>query len=272
MSGYHGTVGATGVRPSVCPEPLRRALTLAGLLTGLLFTVWLASAAPAHSAELPGGENPLQSGLVESTGNLGGTVSGAVTSVGEHATKAVEGASETAQAVEAETADPVQQVRDAVRETSLPRPEPLPELVAPVSEQVTEPAPESDGGEDASAEARQDRTTRAEQLPEVPTAAEQPAAQALVAAQEQSSSAAQEADGPDRDRAGDTGPRGAEPVTAVAGGAAPASGSSAPAPTVAGFLPVTGAPAPAPGLFEAARHVLRSAPADSADEPTFSPD
>ncbi|WP_150241839.1 hypothetical protein [Nocardiopsis quinghaiensis] len=41
---------------------------------------------------------------------------------------------------------------------------------------------------------------------------------------------------------------------------------------VAGYLPATGAPAPLPGHLQAAWHVLRSVPAESADEPTFSPD
>ncbi len=40
----------------------------------------------------------------------------------------------------------------------------------------------------------------------------------------------------------------------------------------AGYLTGTGAPAPAPGRLQAAWHVLRSVPAESADEPTFSPD
>ncbi|WP_017579296.1 hypothetical protein [Nocardiopsis valliformis] len=273
MSGYHGTVGATGVRPAVCPEPLRRALTLVGLLTGILFTVWLASAAPAHSAELSGPGNALSGGLVESTQNLGGSISGAVTTVGEHAAKAVDGASEAAQAVETEVSDhPVQHVRDAVRETSLPRPEQLPEFVAPAPEQVTAPAPEVDGGDAASDEAREDGESRARISEEVVAVAEEPAAQALSSVREQSASAAQNSGAAERGTAGDTGPRGADTVNTVASGTAPAIGGSAPAPAVAGFLPVTGAPAPAPGLFEAARHVLRSVPAESADEPTFSPD
>ncbi|GAA1465076.1 hypothetical protein NE857_01590 [Nocardiopsis exhalans] len=271
MSGYHGTVGATGVRPAVCPEPLRRALTLVGLLTGILFTVWLASAAPAHSAELSGPGNALSGGLVESTQNLGGSISGAVTTVGEHAAKAVDGASEAAQAVETEAADPVQHVRDAVRETSLPSPEQLPEFVAPVPEQVTAPAPEADG-DAAYDEAREDGESRARTSEEVVAVAEEPAAQALSSVREQSASADQGSVSAERGTAGDTGLRGADTVNTVASGTAPAIGGSAPAPAVAGFLPVTGAPAPAPGLFEAARHVLRSVPAESADEPTFSPD
>ncbi|GAA1094489.1 hypothetical protein [Nocardiopsis metallicus] len=272
MSGYHGTVGATGVRPAVCPEPLRRALALVGLLTGILFTVWLASAAPAHSAELSGPGHALSGGLVESTQNLGGSISGAVTTVGEHTAKTVDGASEAAQAVETEAADPVQHVRDAVRETSLPRPEPLPEFVAPAPEQVTAPAPESDGGDAASDEAREAGESRARTSEEVVAVAEEPAAQALSSVREQSASVAQDSGSAERGTAGDTGPRCADTVNTVASGTAPANGGSVPAPAVAGFLPVTGAPAPAPGLFEAARHVLRSVPAESADEPTFSPD
>ncbi|MEU3018799.1 MULTISPECIES: hypothetical protein [unclassified Nocardiopsis] len=281
MSGYHGTVGATGVRPAVCPEPLRRALTLAGLLTGILFTVWLAWAAPAHSSELPGADNPLTSGVVGGSGlmsgteSLGGSLGGAVTSVGEHATRhatgAVGGASEAARAVEAEASVPVQQVRDAVRETSLAHPDHLTELVSTDPARVTEPVsgtedetPADQGGNtrEPDAQASQERDAHAQP----------PAARALVEAREHGTAESPATDSDDRDRAMDTAPRSAESPTAIAGGTAPASGGAPAAPAVAGFLPVTGAPAPAPGLFEAARHVLRSAPADSADEPTFSPD
>ncbi|MBQ1082273.1 hypothetical protein [Nocardiopsis sp. B62] len=282
MSGYHGTVGAIGVRPTVCPEPLRRALTLAGLLTGVLFTVWLVSAAPAHSSELPGADNPLtagvvgsSSGLVAGTETLGGSLSGAVTTVSEratqHATEAVNGASEAARAVETEASAPVQQVRDVVRETSLPRPDHLSELVATDPAQDTEPAP---GTEDdaPSADDRQDRETEAKAPEEHRAVAERPAAEALAAAQELGSVEYRAKGTTERDRATDSAPRSTEALTTIAGGSAPASGGTPSAPAVAGFLPVTGAPAPAPGLFQAARHVLRSAPADSADEPTFSPD
>ncbi|WP_306371463.1 hypothetical protein, partial [Nocardiopsis sp. CC223A] len=41
---------------------------------------------------------------------------------------------------------------------------------------------------------------------------------------------------------------------------------------IAGYLSAPGAPTPAPGLVQAAWHVLRSVPAEDADEPTFSPD
>lgn len=280
MSGYHGTVGAIGVRLAVCPEPVRRALTLAGLLTGVLFTVWLVSAAPAHSSELPGTENPLTagvvgSGLVTGTETLGGSLGGAVTTVGEratqHATEAVDGASEAARAVETEASAPVQQVRDAVRETSLPHPDQLSELVAPAPARVTEPA-QAPEGDDPAAEDRQDRETGAEAPEEQRAVAERPAADALVAARERGSVDHPAEDATERDRSADTAPRSTEALTTIAGGTAPASGGTAFAPAVAGFLPVTGAPAPAPGLFEAARHVLRSVPAESADEPTFSPD
>ncbi|WP_159941582.1 MULTISPECIES: hypothetical protein [unclassified Nocardiopsis] len=76
---------------------------------------------------------------------------------------------------------------------------------------------------------------------------------------------------------------GTEPFTAEASspvtstvtgtsGAGTASGGAAGGTAVAGYLPATGAPAPAPGQVQAAWHVLRSVPAESADEPTFSPD
>lgn len=58
------------------------------------------------------------------------------------------------------------------------------------------------------------------------------------------------------------------------GGSASGSAQGAPSgiPAVAGYLPTTGAPAPASGQLQAARHVLLAVPAESADEPTFSPD
>ena len=192
--------------------------------------------------------------------------------IGEHAAKAVDGASEAAQAVETEAADPVQHVRDAVRETSLPSAEQLPELVAPAPERVTVPAPETDGGDAVSDEAREDGESRARTSGEEAAVAEEPADRPLSPVRWQGDSAAAEPGPAERGTAGDTGPRGADTVNTVASGTAPAAGGSAPVPAVAGFLPVAGAPAPAPGLFEAARHVLRSVPAESADEPTFSPD
>ncbi|PDP87657.1 hypothetical protein CQJ94_11480 [Glycomyces fuscus] len=67
-----------------------------------------------------------------------------------------------------------------------------------------------------------------------------------------------------------------EPVAAPSGAngssSGPAQGAPGGVPAVAGYLSTTGAPAPAPGRLQAARHVLLAVPAESADEPTFSPD
>jgi hypothetical protein len=67
-----------------------------------------------------------------------------------------------------------------------------------------------------------------------------------------------------------------DPVATPSGlnGSASGSAQGAPigVPAVAGYLTTTGAPAPAPGQLQAARHVLLAVPAESADEPTFSPD
>ncbi|GHC73041.1 hypothetical protein GCM10007079_06640 [Nocardiopsis terrae] len=272
MSGYHGTVGAIGVRPAVWPEALRRALLLAGLLAGILFTVWLAAAIPAHAEEVPVTGNALPGDtVVESAETLGGSISGAVTAVGDQAARqadrALDGAAETARAVETEAAEPVQQVRETVRDTSLPRPGNLPEAVIPDPDQVTAPAPVGDG-EDAPAEPRREQGAAAQ--PEKSAADERIADEAPVTARPQTDPSAEETGTRERGGTVDTGPRGAETVTTVANGTSAVGGGAAPA--VAGYLQTAGSPAPAPGLFEAARHVLRSAPADSADEPTFSPD
>ena len=277
MSGYHVTVGANGALAAVCPEPLRRALLLAGLVTGILFTLWLVSATPAHAGGASVTEPPRLAGTAaEGAETLGDSVGGAVSTAGEHAARTVEDASEAAQSVEAEAAEPVQQVRDTVRETPLPSTEPLPEELSPVTdpvpEPVTEPAVDEDGGS-TSTEVREDQEAPVED--EEPVVGERSVPEALTETREQAATASSETDravrgggdGVDADT-----PQSENVPTTVASGSASATGSTATAPAVAGFLPVTGAPAPAPGLFEAARHVLRSAPADDADEPIFSPD
>ncbi|GAB3704132.1 hypothetical protein [Nocardiopsis oceani] len=273
MSGYHGTFGASGASTAVCPEPLRRALLLAGLLTGILFTVWLVSAAPAHAGEVSVSEPSLPGGtaVTEGAETLGDSIGGAVSTVGEQAVRTVvDDASEAARSVEAEAAEPVQQVRDTVRETPLPHTEHLPEELAPVAEPDAEPAADE---ESTSTEVRGDQEEPVED--EGSEVGERPAPEILTETQDQATTASSEID--QGERGGDEGvdvdtPESENVPTPVASGNASATGSTATAPAVAGFLPATGAPAPAPGLFEAARHVLRSAPADDADEPIFSPD
>ncbi|MBR8742243.1 hypothetical protein [Nocardiopsis sp. MG754419] len=271
MSGYHGTVGATGVRPAVCPEPLRRALLLAGLVTGILFTVWLSSA-PAQADDLALTASALpRTGAVAGDSEVLGAVGGTVATVGEQATRAVDGASQAARTVEAETDDPVRHVREAVESAPLPDPEGISASLAPVTDQVVDPA-----SEDAEAADEKGVSTDEAESPEVfevetPSVSPEhgPLHERAVSTPDQGSDATETDD--DRRVLGSDGRDGS-----VSGGAtpatAPATGGTATAPAVAGYLTAAAAPAPAPGLVEAARHVLRSVPAESTDEPTFSPD
>lgn len=271
MSGYHGTVGATGVSPAVWPEPLRRALLLAGLVIGILFTVWLFSA-PAHAEELSLSEPALPStGTVVERAEGLGPVGDTVAEVGGHATRAVGGASEAAQAVETRTSEPVLHVHEAVRSAPLPEPGGLPEALALVTGQVDQPESEETGGSDETGV-----TTEPGRSPEKPEVEETTARLDTPPLHERAvPDPVQATDAADTDDESDAlGPDALD--TSSAGGAAPATapttGSTATAPAVAGYLTTAAAPAPAPGLFEAARHVLRSAPAEPTDESTFSPD
>ncbi|MEU3307756.1 hypothetical protein ACWGSK_16390 [Nocardiopsis sp. NPDC055551] len=272
MSGYHGTVGATGVGPAVWPEPLRRVLLLAGLVTAILFTVWLSSA-PAHAEELSLSEPALPStgAVVERAEGLG-PVGDTVAEVGGHATRAVGGASEAAQALQAKTPDPVPHVHEAVRSASLPEPGGLPETLAPVTGQVDHPESQDTDGPDETGV-----TTETGQNPEEPEVEETMARLDAPPPHERAvPDPVQATDVADSDDESDV--LGPDVLDASsAGGAAPATaptatGGTATAHAVAGYLATAAAPAPAPGLFEAARHVLRSAPVEPTDESTFSPD
>lgn len=271
MSGYHGTVGATGVGPTVCPEPLHKALLLAGLIAGILFAVWFSSA-PAHAEELSFSEPELPgTGVVVERAEELGSVGETVAEIGDRATRTVSGASEAAQTVETQTPDPVRHVHEAVRSVPLPDPGGLPETLAPVTGQVVDPV-----SEDADDSDETGVTDEAGQDPEEPEVEETathldtpPPHEQVVPDPGQTTDSADT----DDDRRV-LGPDTLDP--SAAGAAAPAmaptTGGTATAPVVAGYLTTTVAPAPAPGLFESARHVLRSAPADPTDEPTFSPD
>lgn len=271
MSGYHGTVGATGVSPAVCPEPLRRALLFAGLVAGILFTVWLSSA-PAHAEELTLSEPVLPgTGAVAEQAEGLGSVGDTVATVGDHATRVVGGASEAARAVENETSDPVRHVHEAVRAAPLPDPSELPEAFAPVAGQVIDPVFENTDGSDETGTATE--TGESPEAPEVEETTAHP--DALPLHEGAVPDPAQETDTEDTDgdrRVLDPDTPDRSSVGGAAPATAPAAGGTATAPAVAGYLTTAAAPAPAPGLFEAARHVLRSAPAEATDEPTFSPD
>lgn len=271
MSGYHGTVGATGVGPAVWPEPLRRVLLLAGLAIGILFTVWLSSA-PAHAEELSLSEPALPStgDVVERAGGLG-PVGDTVAEVGDHAARAVGGASEAAQVVHTKTSEPVLNVHEAVSSAPLPEPVGLPETLAPVAGQVDLTEPEDTGGSD-----EMGVTTEPVRNPEQPEVEETTALLDTPSPHERAvPGPAQATDTAETDGESDDLVPGVLD-TSSAGGAAPATapitGGTATAPAVAGYLTTAAAPAPAPGLFEAARHVLRSAPAEPTVESTFSPD
>lgn len=273
MSGYHGTVGATGVGPAVWPEPLRGALLFAGLVTGILFTVWLSST-PAHAEELSLSEPalPSTSTVVERAEELG-PVGDTVAEVGGHATRAVGGASEAARAVETKTPDPVLHVHEAVRSAPLPEPVELTETLAPVTGQVEHPGSEdADGSDETGVSTETGRTSEEPEAEETTAPLDTPPLHERAIPDPVQGADAADTDG-ESDRLG---PDALD--TSSAGGTAPTTApttggtATATAPTVAGYLTTAAAPAPAPGLFEAARHVLRAAPAEPTDESTFSPD
>lgn len=274
MSGYHGTVGAIGVRPSVCPEPLRRAFLLAGLVLGIVFTGWSWSA-PAHAEEaaLTGSALSGTDPIVVEAKNVGDSVGDTLATVRERVTHATGGAIEVAQV--AETA-PIRHVHETVRDTSLTQDPPhsseLTETLTRVTVEAVDPVLDHRGGparaEVAGATETNSKTVETDE-PTMTGAFELRLERAV----------------PDEDRTPDTvievvdERRGFDQetlhTTSVSGNApttSSSSGGTSPAPVVAGFLPGHSDPAPVPGLFEAARHVLLSVPADSTDEPTFSPD
>ena len=277
MSGYHGTVGAIGVRPSVCPEPLRRVLLLAGLVLGIMLAVWLWSA-PAHAQEAahtgsaPFAANP----IVGETGNVGTPVGDTLTTVEERVTRVTDGTTEMVPAVESE---PVQHVHEAVLDTSLTQksshPVGLTEALAPVTAQVADPVLDP-----RDEHARDDGTGEVEEITETVQADEPTATVASERRPEWVVPDGTQVPHTVTEIIDDQGGLDQDTLdrTSVSGGTltAPANSSGAggtsSAPAVAGFLPGPTDPAPAPGLFEAARHVLLSVPADSADEPIFSPD
>ncbi|MFD3688547.1 hypothetical protein ACFWTE_27435 [Nocardiopsis sp. NPDC058631] len=274
MTGIHGSTSASGARTAVLPSPVRRALLLAALLCGIMVTTWMAASDTARADEFPAATT-----LVYQAGTTAGAhtgeyvpvmatglrepLSGTVAAVGESAARVV---SHTSDTVVPETAikgpDLTGQVRDTVHE-------------------VTDPVEHHLSGEPAPTPAAADRRTGHEvdgddatENPAEDTG--RPSAHEVHTPVRPSSPVSLVPHGADRN---DEAPSGfAEPGTAPASASTAATAAtSAPSGVpggalVAGYLPALGAPAPAPGLFQAARHVLRSVPAESADEPTFSPD
>ncbi|MEV2278133.1 hypothetical protein AB0I72_21355 [Nocardiopsis sp. NPDC049922] len=307
MSGTHGFASATGARAVVFSAPVRRALLLAALVAGILVAVWLASAAPVHAAQVaerPSGEGLLgqveqtrgpdtaaqnrtaaagrpehgraDHGVAEGRGGeaRGGNnapavspvatalhhqpLSGAVAGVGERTSHAVRTASDTVAPPVAEGVEVAERVHETIRHGA--------------PEHAHGPRAEAERGDtDAPADgAGEAPEAGVDVLPEfVAHAHEHPVDGGDAHAPDTVDDAASDADDKDeRHRAVVDSTRSAVPSSSSSSAPGGAVGGTG----VAGFLPATAAPAPSHGLLQAAWHVLRSAPADSADEPTFSPD
>jgi hypothetical protein len=193
---------------------------------------------------------------------------GAVSAVGENAARMVfDGPARGSQGKGPEASGVARQVRDTVHGVT----EPVEEHLVEGDASDTEP-----GAEDPS-ETPADPDGHTGDADEDATAPPAPAhsvtdlvpADAVVAA-----GAVRRSADPDAEKA--PARLASDPVAAPSGVNGSASGSAQGAPggvpAVAGYLSAIGAPAPAPGRLQAARHVLLAVPAESADEPTFSPD
>ncbi|MFJ9555949.1 hypothetical protein ACIRPH_19195 [Nocardiopsis sp. NPDC101807] len=276
MTGIHGSTSASGARAAVLPAPVRRALLLAALLCGITVATW---AAASDAARADG--HSLATTLVYQAGTtteahtgeyvpiaptgLRAPLAGTVAALGEGTAQVVSDASASVvPGARDGGADVVGQVSDAVDEVTDPAERRLPE------EEVV-PAPPADGQRPGAGPDGGSRDGTAE-------AVEDDAVPSVYEAHTPSPPAYPDpGTGQDADRADGaaTAPVGHDAPSASATAAAPSAPGGAGTPggaLVAGYLTAHGAPAPSPGLFQAARHVLRSAPAESADEPTFSPD
>ena len=268
MLGGHGFASAIGARAAVVPAPVWRALLLIAFLLGTLCALWIAGAHGAQAQERPGGpvDVPSVAEASEDSGEylpplpLGESLPDPAIDAGQRAAEAV---ADTSEVVVPSTVDPDvlversglgQQVRETVREASLPAPERAPEAEPAEVEQETtgetpvageerpverEPQHEIDHGDTDT----QGHTGSSEAIDEgtghqpVEHESADPASQDFVGSAS----------------CGSTG-------TAVTGGA------------VAGHLASFGGPSPARGVFDIARHVLRAVPIDTAVEPVFLPD
>ncbi len=271
MFTVHGSASAGGARTAVCPAPVRRALLLAALVAGALCALWLAGAAPAGAAEGPGAHIAVPTGPLDphagAVAGLGGPLAETVATVGGGVDQARRTLEEPAAAQA--PADPEEVARhldETVRQVVTAPVAETVRLPEPSETTVPEPALRAPEPDDAPRPEPGTRDTRVE-----PATAPASAAEPAVAAPPAAGHPAAEAE-----RAADTE---AAVAASALGSSAPTTAPAAPSGTaaqaggfIAGYLPVAAAPTPAPGLFQAARHVLRSVPAEDADEPTFSPD
>lgn len=276
-----------GARSAVLPAPVRRALLLAALLSGILVAAWTAASDPVRAEEDPAVTTVVQqSGAVAGaeqirtaraasdqvdTGRnalvapnrVGGPLSSAAMAVGEDTVQTVFDTSAviTSGAL-AGGRDVAQQVRSAVHVVA----EPVEEHLSPG---IPTTAPDRQEGPATGSAANED--TRGE---ETTTARVDSAAAVAPALHPDSGTAEQHFAGPVVEGTSGVGTDGAAArstlSTSTATAAVPSSAAGGTA--VAGYLPTAVASASTPGRLQAARHVLRSVPAGSADEPTFSPD
>ncbi|WP_433699061.1 hypothetical protein [Nocardiopsis sp. CA-288880] len=275
MTGIHGSTSASGARTAVLPAPVRRALLLAALLCGLMVATWTAASDAARADE-----HSLATTLVYQAGTtaeahtgeyvpiaptgLRAPLAGTVAALGEGTAQVVSDASAAvAPGAQDGGADVARQVRDTVDVVTDPVERRLQEEAVPTPPADGQrPGAGSDGGaRGGTAEAVEDDGVPPVHEVHPPSLSAHPVP----------------GTGQDADRAdgAPAAPVGHDAPSTSAAAAAPSAPGGAGTPggaLVAGYLTAHGAPAPSPGLFQAARHVLRSAPAESADEPTFSPD
>lgn len=338
MSGVHGLTSAHGVRSTVLPAPVRRALLLTALLCGILIAVWSATSEPVRAEEAPPG-----AGLVRETVALLGqgassqapqgsseeqrtpgrsgqgttdrtrpdtepsrtsgasvlpaTVTGAaqtsvpqagvepvdvvgriptaatrldepltetVMVVGEGATRMVLARPAPAVPALASVGDGVtQQVHDMLRTTTGPVEEHL--LWSPVPG-----AAPSDKGRSTARSGNGDGTRTKDQDTAVTREGTGPQVLPLLT----DAVATARYDAEPAAEAGSTplAAEGSAHPTSNSAATGTATGGSVSGTAFAGYLSSISAPAPVSGRLQAAWHVLRSVPAESADEPTFSPD
>ncbi|WP_116244631.1 hypothetical protein [Nocardiopsis sp. FIRDI 009] len=220
-----------------------------------------APAGPEHA-----GHTPVASQVVPDLATR--PLSGAVTGVGERTSQTVRQASD---AVSVRTSDGHgRQVAERVREVVRPgQPE---RARGPRS--VSEEQPDGSGADTPRRAAEETPEADVDVLPEFVADTHEHAGSVDTA----DTGGPEEAEDAERHRAAEDDPR-RSAIDSARSAVASSTNASSSAPggafggtAVAGYLPSTTAPAPLPGLLQAAWHVLRSAPADSADEPTFSPD
>lgn len=293
MSGIHGLTSAPGARSAVLSVPVRRAMLLAGLVAGILVTAWLAAAVPAQAGENPSAAANAAAENRSDRGNGGGgsqgrapevppgldkPVADTLSTVAGHAAQPAQavqgGPSGTPAAVASEASNRGSEVSQAVHET-----------VADVSEKTVATGHGGGNGQGSGNGRPDDSEPEPEGTDDEGTVEEKDVDADAAFAPVEELAFPDTPDTPEEEADADESAADSETpavtadtsvVSSLNSVTGSSSGSSAPATAVGGLVadhPFTiGASAPQPGLSQAAWHVLRSVPAEDADEPTFSPD